>query len=328
MGQPVSPELRCLVVGRSPTPDPGVLAGLDRGLELVGPGAGVGEGRFDCMWRLFGGRLEGATEDPLEAGLEAHPEVRWVHTVSAGIDHLRPLLERYPGVTLTTSAGVVAVPIAEFVLACLLHHCKRLADLDELQRQRRFEAVPLRELGDLRVVLVGLGAIGNEVARRALAMGAQVVAVRRRPELGGGPHGLPVIGPEGLPEACRGADALVLAAPLTGSSRGMIGDRELRLMGEGSALVNIARGGLVDEPALLRALTHGPLAAAYLDAFEEEPLPDSSPLWTAPGVHLSPHVSWNSPHFARRSTELFLNQLNRFRQGLPLANVADVAQGY
>ena len=316
------------MVGRSPTPDPGVLARLDQGVELVGPGAGVGEGSFDCIWRLFGGRPEGSPEDPLEAGLKAHPEVRWVHTVSAGIDHLRPLLEGHPGVTLTTSAGVVAVPIAEFVLACLLHHCKRLAHLDELQRQRRFEAVPLRELGDLRLVLVGLGAIGNEVARRALALGAQVVAVRRRPELGGGHHGLPVVGPEGLTEACRGADALVLAAPLTGSSRGMVGEAELRLMADGSALVNVARGGLVDEPALLRALAGGPLSAAYLDAFEEEPLPDSSPLWTAPGTHLSPHVSWSSPHFAKRSTELFLDQLTRFREGLPLRNVADPAQGY
>jgi phosphoglycerate dehydrogenase-like enzyme len=322
------PEVRCLVVGRSPTPDPEVLARLDRGVELVGPGAGVGEGSFDCIWRLFGGHLGGAHEDPLEAGLKAHPEVRWVHTVSAGIDHLRPLLERHPGVSLTTSAGVVAVPIAEFVMACLLHHCKRLAHLDELQRQRRFESVLLRELGDLRVVLVGLGAIGNEVARRALALGAQVTAVRRRPELGGGAHGLPVVGPEGLTEACRGANALVLAAPLTGSSRGMIGELELRLLADGSALVNVARGGLVDEPALLRALAGGPLSAAYLDAFEEEPLPDSSPLWTAPGAFLSPHVSWSSPHFAERSTELFLDQLTRFRKGQPLRNVADLARGY
>ncbi len=316
------------MVGRSPTPDPGVLARLDRGVELVGPGAGVGEGRIDCIWRLFGGRLEEAPEDPLEAGLKAHPGVLWVHTVSAGIEHLRPLLVGYPEVTLTTSAGVVAVPIAEFVVACLLHHCKRLSDLDELQRQRRFEAVPLRELGDLRVVLVGLGAIGNEVAKRALALGAQVIAVRRRPELGGGPHKLPVVGPEGLTEACRGADALVLAAPLTGGTRGMIGDQQLLQMAGGSALVNIARGGLVDEPALLRALAGGPLAAAYLDAFAEEPLPDSSPLWTARGAHLSPHVSWSSPHFARRSTELFLDQLSRFRQGLPLQNAADLARGY
>jgi phosphoglycerate dehydrogenase-like enzyme len=322
------PEVRCLVIGRSPTPDPAVLARLDQGVELVGPGAGVGEGSFDCIWRLFGGHLEGAQDDPLEAGLKAHPEVRWVHTVSAGIDHLRPLLERHPGVSLTTSAGVVAVPIAEFVMACLLHHCKRLAHLDELQRQRRFESVLLRELGDLRVVLVGLGAIGNEVARRALALGAQLVAVRGRPELGGGPHGLPVVGPDGLTEACRGADALVLAAPLTGSSRGMVGEVELRLMAEGSALVNVARGGLVDEPALLRALAGGPLSAAYLDAFEEEPLPASSPLWTAPGAFLSPHVSWSSPHFAERSTELFLDQLTRFREGLPLRNVADLARGY
>ena len=324
----MSPEVRCLVVGRSPTPAPEVLARLDRGVELVGPGAGVGEGRFDCIWRLFGGRLERGRQDPLEAGLKAHPEVRWVHTVSAGIDHLGPLLVPYPGVTLTTSAGVVAVPIAEFVLACLLHHCKRLADLEELQRKRRFEALSLRELGDLRVVLVGLGAIGNEVAKRALALGAQVIAVRRRPELGGGPCKLPVVGPEGLTEACRGADALVLAAPLTGSSRGMIGEPQLLQLAGGSALVNIARGGLVDEPALLRALAAGPLAAAYLDVFDEEPLPDSSPLWAAPGVHLSPHVSWSSPHFARRSTELFLDQLSRFRQGLPLRNAADLVQGY
>ena len=316
------------MVGNSPEPDPQVLASLDQGVELVGPGAGVGEGRFDCIWRLYGGRLQGVREDPLEAALAAHPEVRWVHTVSAGIDHLRDLMGAHPGVTLTTSAGVVAVPIAEYVLGCLLHHCKRFADLAELQRQHRFEALSLRELGDLKVVLVGLGAIGNEVARRAQALGAEVLAVRRRPELGGGPLDLRVVGPGHLAAACRGADALVLAAPLTESSRGLIGTLELQGLAEGAALVNVARGGLVDQPALLQALAAGPLAAAYLDAFEEEPLPPTSPLWTVPGVFISPHVSWSSPHFARRSTELFLEQLARFRRGLALRNVADLGAGY
>lgn len=316
------------MLGRQPPPRLELVRELAPGVEIVASDGELPPGQFECIWRLFGGRSPGATADPLEAALETHPEVRWVHTVSAGIDHLGDLMAAHPEVVLTTSAGVVARPIAEFVIGCLLQHCKRAPELAELQRQRRFEAVGLRELADLRVVILGLGAIGRAVAGLTRAFGASVVGVRRRAALGGGELVAEVHPPEELAVACRGADALVLAAPLTPASRGLVGAAVLGALGPDSVLVNIARGGLVDEGALLGALREGPLGAAYLDAFEEEPLPPGSPLWEAPGVRLSPHVSWSSPNFPRRASTLFGEQLRRFRDGAPLLNVADLAAGY
>lgn len=318
--------VRCLVVGAAPEPDLSSLRELAGPVELVWDRGGAAPGDFDCVWRLYGGRLQGAAHDPLEVALEGHPEIRWVHTVSAGIDHLRPLFQRHRGVVLTHSAGVVAAPIAEFVVGCLLQHCKRAARLAELQRERRFEAVDLRELADLRVVILGLGAIGSRTADLLSAFGCDLIGVRRHPERGGPISD--VRAPAELGSACDGADALVLAAPFTPATGRLVDDAILSRLAPGSVLVNIARGELVDEVALIRHLGAGPLGAAYLDAFAREPLPASSPLWGAEGVFISPHVSWSSPNFARRAVELFASQLQRFRQGEPLLNVADVTEGY
>lgn len=318
--------VRCLVVGAAPEPDLSSLRELAGPVELVRDRDGTAPGDFDCVWRLYGGRLRGATHDPLEVALDGHPEIRWVHSISAGIDHLRPLLQRHREVVVTHSAGVVAAPIAEFVVGCLLQHCKRAAHLAELQRERRFEAVDLRELADLRVVILGLGAIGSRTAQLLSAFGCDLIGIRRHPGRGGP---VPDVRPPGeLAAACSGADALVLAAPFTPATGRLVDDAVLSRLAPGSVLVNVARGELVDEAALLRRLADGPLGAAYLDAFAEEPLAASSPLWGAEGVFISPHVSWSSPNFGRRAVELFASQLRRFRQGEPLLNVADVTEGY
>jgi phosphoglycerate dehydrogenase-like enzyme len=251
-----------------------------------------------------------------------------VHTVSAGIDHLAALFADRPNIILTHSAGVTAIPIAEFVVGCLLQHCKRVAELADLQRERRFVQLTLRELGDMRVVLLGLGAIGSEVARRlaplrlpggwgpagSLAADSSrcdpslripgfgaVLQGRRCPNSGGTPNPRHRAGGErrGIGRACRGERA---------------GER--------------GPGRLVDEAALLAAVSAGRPVAAYLDAFVEEPLPDGSPLWTAPGVHVSPHLSWSSSHLARRTSDLFAGQLRRWLAGEPLRNRADPGAGY
>jgi phosphoglycerate dehydrogenase-like enzyme len=325
--------LRCLIVGRLPEPDLELVrdrAGLED-LELVMAAAGEETpppGRFDCIWRLFEGRSAGAAEDTLAVALSRHPEVRWVHTVSAGVDHLGEVLAPHPGIVLTNSAGVVAIPIAEFVVGCLLQHCKRYPEIWALQQARRWESLQLRELGDLEVVIMGLGAIGMELARRLRPFGCHLRGVRRHPEAGGGGLVSELFSPEQLVAACAGADALVLAAPLTQETRGIVGRAELAALKPGACLVNIARGKLIVEEELIAALQEGPLAAAFLDAFEEEPLPPSSSLWSAPGVYISPHISWSSPHFANRAAELFAAQLRRFANGEPLINRVDLASGY
>lgn len=322
--------VRCLVLGQQPEPDFDLLRReLPVGaVELVQPEPSAdlrGIGDVQIIWRIFP-RGEGG--DRLAEALKFHPEVRWVHSASAGIDHLAPLFRSRPDTILTHSAGVTAVPISEFVVACLLHFCKRLHSLAELQEQRRFGRLPLRELRDLKVVLLGLGAIGAAVAERLLPFGCAVEAVRRQP---GRPHSVAVgrvYGPGELQTACTGADALVLAAPSTGDTRRVVDARVLGRMAAGGVVVNVARGELLDEAALLAGLAAGRPAAAYLDVFSEEPLPATSPLWSATGVHVSPHLSWSSPHLARRSSQLFLAQLRRWLDDQPLANVADPSLGY
>jgi len=325
--------VRCLVVGQLPTPDLELIRRVvpeDRA-ELVLADAGadlVRLGDFDVIWRLFRARFDLGARDQLQEALESHPEVRWVHTASAGIDDLAILFQDRPGTILTHSAGVTAIPIAEFVVGCLLQHCKRFPELWELQRQRQFGRLDLRELADLRVVLFGMGAIAAELARRLSPFGCQIVGVRRDPSRPV-PSGVSeVFGPQDLARACQGADAVILVAPLTEETREAVNAEVLAQLEKGSVLVNVARGGLLDGPALLAAVAAGRPAAAYLDAFVEEPLPPDSPLWTAPGIHVSPHISWNSSHLARRTSELFAEQLRRWVEGESLLNRANPQAGY
>lgn len=325
-------RVRCLIVGRLPEPDLGlVLARAGGGeIDLVAAPLGLEAevlGPFDCIWRLFEGRFAGVRRNPLADALAAHPEVRWVHSVSAGIDGFGEALAGHPDIVLTNSAGVVAIPIAEFVVGCLLHHCKRLSEIWAAQRDSRWESFRLRELGDFKVVILGFGAIGVEVARRLQPFGCRVTAVRRHPEAGGAGLALEVTSPGRLAEACLGADALVLAAPLTAETRGIVSREVLSALTREACVINIARGGLIDEPALMAAL-QGEALSAYLDAFNEEPLPRSSPFWTTPGIFLSPHISWSSPNFTRRTCELFGDQLRRFSQGQKLLNQVDLRAGY
>jgi phosphoglycerate dehydrogenase-like enzyme len=174
--------------------------------------------------------------------------------------------------------------------------------------------------------VVGLGTIGTEVARRAAAFGMRVWGVRR--------SGAPVAGvdrvvaPDRLDEVLRLADYLALTLPLTPETRGLIGARELALLPRGAFVVNVGRGGLVDETALAEAIAAGRLGGAGLDVFEQEPLPASSPLWRLPGVIITPHVGGSSPGFLDRAVPFFCENLKRYLSGEPLLNRVDVTRGY
>ncbi len=280
------------------------------------------EATVDLVWHQFG--------DParLRRVLDANPALAWLHTSAAGIDSLRDAIGDRPRLTVTHGAGIAATPIAEFVLACLLAHVKRLPDLAAQHRERRWEVLPLRELADLLVVVVGLGTIGSGVTERLAPFGAHVVGVRRHPERRPPAGVARVVGLEDLGRACAGADALILAVPLTPTTGRLVGPAVLSALAPGSVVINVARGALLDEAALLAGLAVGRPAAAYLDALAEEPLPSSSPLWTAPGVLVTPHTSWSSPHFEERSAALFADQVRRWLDGRPLRNVVDQALGY
>jgi len=273
----------------------------------------------------------GIPEAVLEAG---RGTLRWVHTAAAGVaGSLTPAL-RASGAVFTNSAGVHADPIAEWVVAAVLHFFRGMDVAREAQSARRwakddFTGLPCvaRELAGSRVAVYGLGGIGRAVAHRFAALGAEVRAVRRRPALGGLP-GVATVGPGQADWVLEGAAALVVAAPLTGSTKAAIGARQLGLLADGAVVVNVSRGQVVDQAALLAALDAGRVRGAALDVFDQEPLPADHRFWAHPRVLVHPHVAAVTPGFWAREQTLVLENWKRYREGRELLNVVDPSAGY
>ena len=270
--------------------------------------------------------------------LTSAPGLEWVHSGAAGVGtSLGPeMLER--DVLFTNSAGIHAAPMSETVLAMMLHFARGLDVAVRAQREGRWSApeywaadAPVTELGGSMVGIVGFGGIGRAVARRVAAMGGRVVAVRRRGGAGDAmtPHSAHVAaGPAALDRVIAEADYLVLAVPETPLTRGLMTRRRLFAMKPGSVLINVARGRLVDESALLDALDSGPLRGAGLDVFHTEPLPPHHPFYAHPKVLMTPHVSATTRRFWDRETDLIAENIGRFVRGEPLRNLVDKAAGY
>ncbi|MCU0494611.1 MAG: D-2-hydroxyacid dehydrogenase [Chloroflexaceae bacterium] len=258
--------------------------------------------------------------------LLAAPRVRWLHTPSAGVDHvLTPLvLER--DLTVTNNAGVHAIPMAEFVLGYLLSHAKSLPALHIAQAENRWANHKANELYEKTLLIIGLGGIGEAVATRAAAFGMRVWGSRRTPRPTAGVER--VVGANAWRELLPDADYVVLIAPLTEETRGMVDEAAFRSMKRSAYFVNVARGAIVDEAALLRALHEGWIAGAAIDTFEEEPLPPDSPFWQAPNLFITPHTTSSSPRMRERTIALFLENLRRYRNHEPLLNVVDKEAGY
>lgn len=266
----------------------------------------------------------------------AAPRLRWVHSAAAGVGSaLYPEMVA-SGVLLSNSAGVHAVPIAEYVVAGVLHFFR---GLDVATRQqsvstwdKKFfvaEDSPVREVGGAVILIVGAGGIGGQVAVRLAALGASCIGVRKHPERGI-PDGFDrVTGPDRLDEELAAADVIVLAAPLTTESRGLITAQRLQRIKQGSILVNVARGALVDEDALADALRSGKLRGAVLDVFREEPLASDSALWQLRSTLLTPHISPVSPgRFWPRALDIFGDNWRRYDRGEPLRKLVDKHAGY
>ena len=249
--------------------------------------------------------------------------VRWVHVLGTGVSGFP--FEILEGRTMTCSRGATAVPIAEWVLAVILSFEKQLPDTYISSPPERWHAAKLGLVAGKTLGLVGIGAIGTEVARRALAFDMRVVALRRsdRP--------LPLAGvaaARSLDEVLRGADHVVIAAPATPETRHLIDAAAFDAMQDGVHLVNVARGTIIDQDALLAALDAGRVARATLDVVDPEPLPAGHPLYTHPRVRLTPHISWSAPVATARMLEIFVDNVRRYRTGEPLEGLVDVAAGY
>ncbi len=257
------------------------------------------------------------------------PKVRWLHTASAGVDHvLTPAVKAKPNLVVTDSGPAFEIAISEFVLAWMLLVARRLPELMASQRERRWESVVQQELYGQTVGIVGLGPIGQGVAVRAKAFGMRTLGFRRTQAPSPNVDET-LTGPDGLARLLTESDYVVLAAALTGETKALLGPAQIAQMNPAAWLINIARGGLIDESSLIEALREKKIAGACLDVFAQEPLPQDSPLWDLPNVHIAPHNSpgWTAGLHERQKT-LFLDNLRRFALGEPLEIVVDIARGY
>ena len=262
---------------------------------------------------------------PLEA-LERARALRWIQLTSAGAEQLLPARALLEKVVVTNTRGIHVDLMADYAFAAMVALNMHLPRFFADQQARRWEqrlSVPLagRTLG-----VIGAGAIGGEIARRGAAFGMHVLAVKRTPAPVDG--AAEVVAPDQLHGVLGRSDFVVLVVPQTAATRRMLGEAELRVMKPTAYLINIARGSVVDEAALVHALREHWIAGAALDVFEEEPLPPDSPLWSLPNVLVTPHIAGEPADYARRAAEVFVDNLLRLRRGEPFRNVIDFDRGY
>jgi len=338
-GVPVAIALTPILSARYRNRDLDAIRAAAPGARIVTIGFdGHPDGPLDDVEVMLRGRLPAETFDRI---LYRAPSLRWVHSATAGVERVLTPASRTRGLVITNARGVFSRPIAEYVMLMILAVSRRLPQLMELQAERTWQPLEARELRDVTVGIVGLGSIGRGVGALATPFGCRVIATRRRPEAGAhaadGAGDEPYLGslmldrvlpPERLPELLGESDFVVLAAPLTPDTHGIISDGAISQMKRGAWVINVARGELIDERALARALREGRIGGAVLDTFREEPLPPTSPLYDLPNVILTPHTSWSSTRVLDRSVDLFCENLRRFADGRTLVNVVDPDAGY
>ena len=252
------------------------------------------------------------------AALLGRKGLHWVQSPGAGVDHpiFQDLLAR--GVRLTNASGINAEPIAQYVFTYVLHWERNVVAHQVQSRARHREIIVSEDLTAKTLGIVGLGGIGAAVARIAKAFGMRVLGMRRQPVAD--PNVDEWVPTKRLHDLLGASHFVVLALPFTDETRGMIGAPELAAMRTDGVLINVARGGVVDEPALIEALQARRIKGASLDVTAEEPLPDDSPLWSLDNCVVTPHDAGYSPLSDTRLAELFLDNLARYVRGTPLRN--------
>jgi phosphoglycerate dehydrogenase-like enzyme len=263
------------------------------------------------------------------------PALRWVQLTSAGIDRLAESeMVQSDRIQTTTASGIHAVPISEYVIGAMIAFAKGFPTAMRQQTESHWQGYVAKELEDATVAVLGLGAIGRRVAELSKAFGMRVLAMRRSCEtrMTGEQVGEPFVDemlpPSDLTYALEQSDYIVLAVPLTSESQHMIGAEQFGAMKPSAVIVNIARGGVIDQDALIAALKSNRIAGAALDVASPEPLPPDSELWSAPNVMITPHISGGTPRYMERAIELFCDNLRRYLAGEPLRNVVDRERGY
>ena len=258
------------------------------------------------------------------------PRVKWVHSRSAGLDGvLFPELIASP-VPVTNGRGVFSQSLGEFALGAILFFAKDFRRMLRSQEAGRWDQFDVEEISRQTVGIVGYGDIGRAAATRARALGMRVLAVKRHasPANGPDPVAAEVFPPEQRAEMIARCDYVVAAAPLTPETRGMIGEREFAAMKPSAVIINVGRGPVIDEAAMLRALTERRIKGAALDVFDTEPLPDGHPFYGLDNVLLSPHCADHTSDWTEQAMRFFLAQFERYQKGEPLQNVVNKHLGY
>ncbi len=247
-------------------------------------------------------------------------KLKWVHTAMAGIEDFMYPEFAESHIVLTNSSGVASVGIAEHVIGMMLSFSRKIFESIRYQfkgEYGRFEIwegdpIPF-ELEGKTVGIIGYGSIGRELASRCKALGMKVITSKRT---------------ESVEELLRISDFVAVTLPLTDETRGMIAEKELKMMKKQAYLINVARGEIIQEKALIKALKEGWIAGAALDVFEEEPLPEGHPFYEMPNVLITPHISGTNPEYMNRVVEIFAENLHRYLEGKALKNIVDKKRGY
>ena len=264
---------------------------------------------------------------PKERLADAAPELRWLHVPSAGVEYLMPLDWLPENVIFTNISGTHAPKAAEAVTMAVLMLNSRMPEVIANQRASKWEQLYSSTLDGKTAALVGLGSLGRASARALRNFGLKVRGVRRNPAPDDDVD--EVFGADKVREAMTDADFLIVAAPLTTETRGMIGAAELDCLAPGAGVVNVGRGPIIDYDALRERLESGRIGGAFLDVFEQEPLPPESPMWTARNTILTPHNSSDDPsRYLSRALDIFFDNLGRMLDGKPMVNVIDRSLGY
>lgn len=286
-------------------------AGLASQLEAFRPDA------------VYSVRFAGSADYPADA-LKSALGPKWLAVGGSGTDHLGGWDPAQ--LTVTNSAGVAADMMAEYVFGSFLHFTLDVAGLEADRKSRRWASRSVRPLAGQTLLIVGLGKTGQAIARKAKAFDLNVIGVRANPVATENVD--EVFATSDLAEIVPRADFIVVCVPLLPTTKALIGAAQFNLMKSDCVLVDISRGGIVDQQALAITLERGQLAGAALDVFEVEPLPESSPLWDLSNVLISPHCSSVYPGWDLRSVDMFCENLKRWQNGQPLNNVVDPARGY
>ncbi len=261
-------------------------------------------------------------------------KLKWIHSTAAGVGQLMYPELRQSGIAVTNASGIHTTAMAEHVLGFLVALARRFPDALRHQWQRRWAQQEIwdaqlrpRELRGQVLLIIGFGAIGHELAKRVRPLGMQIWAVTRS---GKGDTTLAdrVLPASRLDEVLHEADYVVLAAPETPETHHLIGQKQLQQMKPTAFLINVARGSLIDEAALIETLERRAIAGVALDVVEQEPLPPESPLWSLDNVFITPHISAVSEYLWNRQTELLLDNLDRWFSGRELRNLVDLKRGY